>query len=446
MPVEDTFKLFPTAHRAAIVDKKSESYVGFISPYNTDNEHQVTSLFMGLKKKLTEEEINEIKDEYLSFLYNDLSLQNIKDEIIINAGEIREIHNYIKIKDKKTSLSNLKADVPEDVLQGFKDMGYNIPKLTFPFRLEDNGKTIGIIGVSNLLWANRRANLQVFFDKNLDDIMVSSIAPYYINQYLKYLEDSNLYNISYSVSGSDESMLNVVDNSDFNLYASIPYASDYDGKTETSYLFQHYPDMEKENIVLPDNEIIEEPFIKEPLKDVIDLDNGYMAISTKAFEKYNVNINAFVKDHIKSMQNREHFTIPLGEDKYMIQEGNGNYGISKALQNYAYIIVDQNQNYSGFIGIVRENGRNAELEIGIKPGLQGQGLGTSMVTKFYDELIDKGYKSITAAVFDFNEPSKRLFQKVATFSGKRVGAYYINGKLWDMNYFFKKEENIQKAK
>jgi len=132
LPVsEDALKLFPTTYRAAIVDKKTKSYVGFISPYNTDNEHQTTSIFMGLKNRLTEDEIKEIKDEYLSFLANDLALHSIKDDIVINGGEIRKIHNDIVIKDKKMPPSSLKEDIPEDVLQGFIDMGYDIPKLSF---------------------------------------------------------------------------------------------------------------------------------------------------------------------------------------------------------------------------------------------------------------------------------------------------------------------------
>ena len=48
--------------------------------------------------------------------------------------------------------------------------------------------------------------------------------------------------------------------------------------------------------------------------------------------------------------------------------------------------------------------------------------------------------SVTSAVFDFNTKSKGLNEKFSKFDGKRIGAYYINGKLWDMNYYTKINE------
>ena len=81
-----------------------------------------------------------------------------------------------------------------------------------------------------------------------------------------------------------------------------------------------------------------EPVIEKSLSEVIDLKNDFFALKPTVFEKRNVDINKVVKSHIEAMQNRNNFSIPVGEDKYMIQEGNGKYGMSKAVQNYSYIL------------------------------------------------------------------------------------------------------------
>ena len=155
-----------------------------------------------------------------------------------------------------------------------------------------------------------------------------------------------------------------------------------------------------------------------------------------------------LESHIKAMQNREKFTIPLGEDKYFLQKGNGNYGLSKALMNYSYIILNENNDYSGYTNVLRNNanGKNAEIEIGIDPKLQHRGLGIIVTNRFYDELFSLGYASATNIVFAFNRPSLKLNDKIAELRGIRLEAYYINGKLWNMNYYSKTNPLIEKIK
>lgn len=155
-----------------------------------------------------------------------------------------------------------------------------------------------------------------------------------------------------------------------------------------------------------------------------------------------------LESHIKAMQNRENFTIPLGEYKYFLQRGNSNYGLYKSLINYSYIILNENDDYSGYINILRNNanGKNAEIEIGIDPKLQHHGLGTIVINRFYDELFSIGYASVTSVVFAFNKPSLKLHDKVAELNGIRLEAYYINGKLWNMNYYSKINTSIEKIK
>lgn len=180
----------------------------------------------------------------------------------------------------------------------------------------------------------------------------------------------------------------------------------------------------------------------------IELDNGYKLVSPKILVEKNIDLNKVLASHIKAIQNREKFTIPLGEDKYFLQNGNGNYGLSKALMNYSYVILNEKDDYSGYINILRNNanGKNAEIEIGIDPNLQRKGLGTTVINRFYDEPFSIGYASVTSAVFEFNNPSLKLHDKVAELNGIRLEAYYINGKLWNMNYYSKTNTLIEKIK
>ena len=128
-------------------------------------------------------------------------------------------------------------------------------------------------------------------------------------------------------------------------------------------------------------------------------------MSPKVFEENNIDLNKIVKSHMNAMQDRDRFTIPLGEDKYIIQEGNGNYGISKAVNNYTYVMLDKDMNYVGYTNILRENALNAEIEMALRPEYQSRGIGSSMRKKFYEELFRNGYMSVSSAVFDFNNKS-----------------------------------------
>ena len=57
--------------------------------------------------------------------------------------------------------------------------------------------------------------------------------------------------------------------------------------------------------------------------------------------------------------------------------------------------------------------------------------------KFYDELFSIGVASVTSYVFEFNNLSIKLYEKVAELNGIRLELYYINQNLWDMNFYSK---------
>ena len=442
---EELLKKLPTTYRASVVSKQDKSYIGFIGVFDVDSRNDATSIIFETNKRLSDEELEEVIGEYKEFLDKTLNIRNIKDLIVVNGDRSMAEHQELVIKEVTVNSKHLESGVSEEDKKKYEEMGYTIPNLQMAYTIKDGSKTIGIIGLTNLLWSNKRANLQVFFDKEIDDSFIEDFGASVISEYLDLLHENNLYSISSSISGSNKNMLNTMINSGMDFYAAVPYASKFGDDTETNYLFQHYPDMERKNgIYLPENKIItNDNEIIRPLSGVIDLGNGYIAMSPAMFEANNIDINTIVGSHIKAMQNREKFTIPLGEDKYFIQEGNGKYGMSKAVQNFSYIILDENMNYVGYTNILRANAKNAEIEMALSPEFQSMGIGSSMRRKFYEELFDKGYMSVTSQVFDFNKKSNGLNEKLAKFSGKRIGAYYINGKLWDMNIYTKEQEDSQ---
>ena len=340
--------------------------------------------------------------------------------------------------------------ISEEDLERFSQ-DYSIPRLQFPFTIKNNDRVIGIIGLSNLIWSNKRANLNIFLDKSLGSDIANELSGYIIDDYINYVHNSNVHNVTLSVNGSNEDLLSILNKTNMNYYGAIPYGMINGNNIESNMMFQHIPNMKKENgIIIPSNNSISTSLLdteKKELSEKIELGNGFKMIKPSSFEKENIDSNRVLAGHIKAMQNRDGFAIPLGEDKYFLQKGNGNYGISKAFMNYSYIVLDDRNDYAGYINILRSNanGKNVEVEIGIDPTLQHNGLGTAVINKFYDELFSTGVASVTSAVFEFNNPSIKLHEKVAELNGIRLESYYVNGKLWDMNFYSKINNVIEES-
>lgn len=440
---DDVLKKLSTVYRASVVNKETSEYVGFISVYDVDNQNKKTSLIFMTNNNLSKDQMNEIIDEYKKFIYNDLAISTYQDITIISNNDYINEHNDIKIPSISFKGNYLKDNFDSKIIDNYKGMGYNVPNLSFIKEIVDGNKSIGIIGLSNLIWSNNRANLNVFFDKNIDDKYIEQLGPVVINEYLDYIHQNNLHNVSIAVSGSDSKLLQTVENSNMDFYASIPFASQTDKIVESNYLFQHYPNMINNNLTKPDNKIVVDDTSITDLDEIMELNDTFIAISPEVFVKRNIDVQKIVKGHINALQHRSNFSIPLGEDKYMLQEGNGKYGISKVVLNYQYIIIDRNLDYCGIASILRRNGKNAEIEVALKPALQHQGLGKIITEEFYKQLFNHGYMSATSAVFDFNNPSNRLITKLANYNGTRIESYYINGKLWNMHFYTKVNDDIK---
>lgn len=435
----------PTTYRASIISKDTKEYVGYIGIHKIDAQHEIASVRFEVVNNLSDEHKEEITETYLDFIGKTLNINNIENFDYITKGNVDSKKETFVVSNIVIPNEFLESSVSKETLEKYRNW-YNVPNLSMPFTIKANNQDVGIIGLSNLIWSNKRASLNIFFDKNFDDDLAIELGSYIIDKYLVYLQESNIHNVTTSVSGSDKEKLEIIKNSSMNYYGTIPFYSSYNGNIESSHMFQSVPGMKKENgLYIPENKIlIDTNKTKDETSRIIEFPNGYRAIVPSEFEKEKISLNEVVKDHIKAMQHREDFTMPLGEDKYFIQEGNGKYGMSKAVANYSYVLFDENNHYSGYINILRTNAenKNAELEIGIKPDMQNKGLGTMLLNSFYNELFSVGYASVTSTIFEFNKPSLKLHEKVAEFNGSRIDCYYINGKLWDMNFYTKVNPEI----
>lgn len=448
--VEIFLKSMPTTYRAAITNKNGD-YIGYIGLYNVDAKNSTSSIRFEVNIELSEEDKNEILNEYKKYLFDSLNITEIEEFVYVTNKKI-EVEKKEIVPSSNIIISNelLIPGITEEDLEKFSQ-DYVIPKLQLPFAIKNNDRIIGIIGLSNLIWSNKRASLNIFLDKELGDDISGELSGYIIDDYINFVHNSNVHNISLSVNGSNKNMLEILNNTSMNYYGQIPFAAISGNNIESNLMFQHIPNMKKERgILIPDNNSISLSSLdtdKKELSKKIDLGNGFKMISPKSFEKEGIDSNIILQSHTKAMQNRDGFTIPLGEDKYFLQRGNGNYGISKALMNYSYIVLDENNNYAGYINTLRSNanGKNVEVEIGIDPKIQHRGLGTVVINRFYDELFSTGVASVTSSVFEFNNPSIRLHEKVAELNGIRLESYYINGKLWNMNTYSKTNDIIESS-
>lgn len=448
--VEAVLKGMPTTYRATITNKAGE-YVGYIGLYNVDAKNNTSSIRFEVNKDLDENDKAEILSEFTKYLTDSLNITEIQ-EMIYTTKDKAEIEKKEIVPSSNVIIANelLIPGVSEEDLERFSQY-YSIPRLQFPFTIKNNDRVIGIIGLSNLIWSNKRANLNIFLDKSLGSDIANELSGYIIDDYINYVHNSNVHNVTLSVNGSNEDLLNILNKTNMNYYGTIPYGMINENNIESNMMFQHIPNMKKENgIIIPSNNSISTLLLdteKKELSEKIELGNGFKMIKPSSFEKENIDSNKVLIGHIKAMQNRDGFAIPLGEDKYFLQKGNGNYGISKAFMNYSYVVLDDRNDYAGYINILRSNanGKNVEVEIGINPTLQHNGLGTAVINKFYDELFSIGVASVTSAVFEFNNPSIKLHEKVAELNGIRLESYYVNGKLWDMNFYSKINNIIEES-
>ena len=422
--VDDMFSNMPTAYRGSILDKKTNELIGFIGVEDINTSKNYASIVIGLEKSKPKPDIYDIVEGYENFLINDLGIENTTTITVINEEIMKTQYNCVLYKD-----ATLKS------LYLFEDKD-NTSK-NFPVNVMFRNFLIAKLSVDSLIWSNKRGTIKIELDESANEELAEKILPTAINHYIDYLHGNNIYSLIAEVPASNTIVLDSLLKSKMNFYGVLPYSMEYDDYIESAYLFEHYPEMEKEKLTyLPKNRKIKVDELKSiTLPKIFKIDNEYTAISPKELKQLNISLESIVKGHIDALQDREHFSIPLGEDKYIIQEGNGNYGISKLVKNLSYVLINSKNEYCGFINIMNERGRNAVLELAIKPSLQNKGIGTKLLEKAIEVLLSNGYYAVSSYVFAFNVASNKIHKKLEKYHGKRSKSYYINGVFWDMNLY-----------
>ncbi len=439
--VESILKILPTTYRATILDKNG-NYVGYISIYNNDITTGVYSIRLETKDEINEDLKSEIVTEYKNWCTQSLNFTILEEEVYVNKEQIIKQNERVIKPNIIVPKSYLKEGIDEKTLFNMRQF-YSIPNLQFPFTIVDSGRAIGIVGVSNLIWSTRRAQLQVFLNNDIDESLSLQLGSVVIDDYLKYLHSLNIHNVTTAVSGLDKKKIEMLDQTEMSKWADIPLATVHDGKLGSKLMYQDVPGYtKKDSLYVPSSLVYDSSVLKgtkEKASEIIYIDEDYRMVSPKVFDQCGIDLNPITREYAKCLENREKFTKPLGEDKYIPQIGNEKYGLTKAVANFTYVLLDKNNNFAGFVNNLRddkENG-NMEIELAINPNIHASGLGTKMVNAFYDEMFKLGYTSITSGVFSFNTPSLKLHQKVANFNGVRIDSYFINGQYFDMNYFTK---------
>ena len=434
-------KEMPTTYRASILNKKGE-YLGFVGIKNVDMKNEKADIVFEVSEEFDVNK-SEILEEYKMYLTDCIGLRKI-DRKIKN-----EKSNIIKAK-------YIKPGIEEKTLAKFKEMYPDMPNLSLPVTLSMNGIDFGVVGLSNMIRTNRRADLRIYIDKAIESYDSEFISEL-INQYLSYAHNDNIWNINYEVGADERKLVEAADESKLSYYGTIPFADLKGDKIGNTLMYQHTP-----QILYNDSAIKSEIYVnksifdtdKEEMDETIELDNGYKMLkpeltkdmflagsSTPWFEE-------ILQDFSKAMSNRDRFTIPLGDDKYFPQVGNDKYGLYKALMNYNYIILDKDNKFSGFINILRGDSakKHCEIEIGVVPEKQGEGIGTMALNAFYDQLFSIGYASVTSKVFNFNDRSNNLFTSNSEYNGRRIQSYYVNGNIYDMNVYTKLNPLVEGVK
>ena len=188
--------------------------------------------------------------------------------------------------NKKIVISNkcLISGGSEKILDKMSNY-YSIPKLEFEFTININDKSIGVIGLNNILWVNERANLNIFLDKEIDCNIVLNKLPNIINDYIEYVHKLNIYNVMFTVNGSNKIMIDLIKRTKMEYYGVIPFGAYTENNIESNYMFQHIPNMKKrKDVIIPENKSVIDSLLytkKKKMEEYIELKNGFKLFKMK---------------------------------------------------------------------------------------------------------------------------------------------------------------------
>ena len=453
-------------YRGSIVDKDGK-YIGFIGLCGVDPFSQSAGIRIGLYKPLDDKDLCDIIRIFSSWAKDSINIQKVGEVQFVTPDSINT-YSSSKISDDIVnglvgSIAQLDAKeedvrkrypkiitpsksliVPVKSLKKLKSLAdsYSIkdPRdICLPHTISVKGKDVAFLGLKYVSDYNQFAYLDFW---SLPDIPSETVANG-INEYTNYVQGRGLFNIECDAANGEEDKLLSLVGSNYELCGSIKYGS-YNGSfAETLHIFQSYPGMSHtsklnfSDIKDCQNYFSDKEFDANLMSDVLPLANGYTLYSPEHLLYEGYDMNKILEGHVKATLNRDNFSIPLGyHAKKIVEWGRiDEYGLACDIMEYTYILLDSQNNYSGFINIYCNNGKNVEFELGIIPEKQGQQIGYHVLEAFYNELFRLGCLSVTSNAFSFNEKSQRLQQKFASKAGTRKYDFYAYGRLWNSDFY-----------
>lgn len=438
------------SYRASIVYKDG-SYIGFIGLYNVDESRHMASIHLETSSNIISvQDKNSILRAYMDWVTYSLHLNIIKEMTYVDFLHKRV--EAIPLSFPNVSLPFnplLLPGISLRTLQLFsKQYPNDILDLELSFSIKYRDKIIAIIGLSDIIWSNESATLNLYLNKEIDSSYYTILSNHVINDYLDYIHSMNIHNVSCRIPSTDKERLAIINASNMNFYGQIPF-SVLDGKEITSsILFQHIPGMLRdEQTLLPLPVSCKEKLFhttRSHLKRILSVNPYYKLVSPRMFCRLGIDMCSVLENHILAMLDREYFTKPLLEDKYILNS----CSLFNRFKNFTYFLLDNHGRYHGFVNIIKKevNNRNIEIVVGIDPLSQHNGLGTIVLDSIYKELFSVGYASVTTTSLSCNTTFLHLNRKLAEFCGIRLESYYLNGHLCNMHYYTKVNDIVSLKK
>ena len=418
---EEIINSMTNGFRAAITSK-DEEYIGYIGLYDINFEMMSASIRFEVNRKLSSDEKEEILDKFKNFLSLSSNI-NVIDEITYIASGKKLIERIPKPSDR-----TIKPDSP--YLIEYCDS----KNLSYPFMIYSNSsdteKALGVIGLSKVDYINRCATLHIYLDSYAEDTTSDLPLPEIINKYVRYIHELNFHNVNILVSESDKKVLELLNRSEMKCCGEIPYSA-FDGNNlVSSIVFQHTPEMNKEN---GENAVIQNMSCPLPtVSSTMNLPESIKIGDYKILKPSllpNEKINFLLHGLMEAMKDRERFVIPYGLDYRFIEKD----FLEEELKKYSYIILAPDDSFAGFINISKNNGRNVEAKFGFAQKINNLVNSGTLVKMFCNELFSYGVASITIPVTAYNGSDIYNFLSRNTTANCALSeCSYLNSSYWDL--------------
>lgn len=77
-----------------------------------------------------------------------------------------------------------------------------------------------------------------------------------------------------------------------------------------------------------------------------------------------------------------------------------------------YVLLEDEGVIAGWAGLASSGGQGDVLTIGVRPGLQGRGLGSMLLTELLDEAAERGCGEVFLDVRADNDRARRLYERL----------------------------------